>query len=80
MSRQTALPPMLAPRLIRRAAAAEYVGISPTKFDELVKHGRMPKPKCIDARRAWDVRALDIAVDELPNDGDQAHSNPWDEV
>src|SRR5215468_8792122 len=45
-------------RGLNREQAAFYVGISPTKFDELVKDGRMPKPKRIDNRRIWDVRAL----------------------
>ena len=56
------LPPTLAPRLICREAAAEYVDLSPTK----VRDGRMPRPRCIDRRRAWDTRQLDAAVDALP--------------
>lgn len=31
-------------RGLRREEAARYVGISPTKFDELVTDGRMPEP------------------------------------
>jgi hypothetical protein len=72
MPKQGALPPTLAPRLISREAAAAYVCLSPTKFDELVKDGRMPKPKRIDTRRAWDVRALDSAIDGLADDGASA--------
>lgn len=67
MARQTALPPTLAPRLIGREAAAAYVSISPTKFDEMVEDGRMPQPRMLGGRRrAWDVRHLDVAVDQLP--------------
>ena len=81
MSRQLALPPTLAPRLIDRMAAAAYVNLSPNKFDELVRDGRMPKPKKIDRRRAWDVRALDKAVDALPEDEDgETTHNPFDDV
>ena len=32
-----------------------YVGVSPGKFDELVRDGRMPPPKRI-GRKVWDVR------------------------
>ena len=78
-SRQCALPATLAPRLIGREAAAAYLQIGRTKFDELVKDGRMPRPKCIDGRRLWDVRAIDIAVDELPSYEETIH-NPWDEA
>jgi hypothetical protein len=45
--------------------AAAYVGISPTKFDQLVVAGRLPKAKQIDGRKVWDVRELDPAFDEL---------------
>jgi predicted DNA-binding transcriptional regulator AlpA len=79
MARQNALPPTLAPRLISRDAAAAYVNVSPTTFDEMVGDGRMPRPKRLGGRRkAWDVRALDAAVDCLEdcnNDNDT-----WDNV
>src|SRR5260370_2277124 len=42
MARQNALPPTLAPRLINRDAAAAYVSVSPTKFDQMVIDGSMP--------------------------------------
>ena len=77
MPRHGALPPNLSPRGICREAAAEYVGISPNTFDEMVRDGRMPAPKRINARKVWDVRALDIAFTALPTDGE---ANPWDEV
>ena len=82
MARQNALPPTLPPRLVNREAAAAYVSVSPAKFDEMVKEGVMPKPKRLGGRRkAWDVRALDAAVDSLPlgnndnNDNDETWSN-----
>jgi predicted DNA-binding transcriptional regulator AlpA len=57
MTRQVALPPTLAPRLINREAAAAYVCVSPNTFDEMVKDKRMPRPKRLGGRRiAWDVR------------------------
>lgn len=77
MVRLAALPANLPPRQIAREAASAYIGVSSTKFDEMVKDGRMPKPRRIDARRLWDVRLLDIAVDQLPMDG-EVTANPWD--
>jgi hypothetical protein len=44
----------------------------------MVVDGRMPKPKKIDSRRVWDVRALDQAFDALPSDG-ESDQNPWDD-
>ena len=77
--RQSALPPTLAPRLIGRDAAAAYIAVSTTKFDELVRDGRMPKPRKIDARRVWDVRELDAAADRLPSDNDGHSDATWDD-
>jgi predicted DNA-binding transcriptional regulator AlpA len=71
------LPPSLAPRGLSRVQAAVYVGISPTKFDELVKDGRMPRPKRVDHRTVWDRIRLDEAFAALPDDGEGA-ANPWD--
>src|SRR5688500_16828324 len=62
-------------RGLRRDAAASYVGVSPTKFDELVKDRRMPKPFHIDGCVLWDIRKLDAAFDAL-RDGE---GNPWDD-
>jgi predicted DNA-binding transcriptional regulator AlpA len=70
MTSQVALPRTLAPRLINRAASAAYVNVCPTTFDLMVNDGRMPKPKQLTGKRyAWDVRALDTAVDHLPTVG-----------
>lgn len=79
MARQAALPPTLAPRLIGREAAAAYLSVSPSKFDQMVADGRMPRPKSIDARKAWDVRAIDAAVDDLPDERVPI-DNTWDDV
>lgn len=53
------------PRGLSRDEAAYYVGVGPTKFDELVKSGRMPRAKRIDGRVVWDRVQLDIAFSEI---------------
>jgi predicted DNA-binding transcriptional regulator AlpA len=67
-------------RDLSRTEAAIYVGVSTTKFDQMTVDGRMPKPRRIDARRVWDIRALDQAFDSLPGGEDYVERNPWDEV
>lgn len=62
-------------RGLRRDEAAQYVAVSPGKFDQLVSDGRMPKPIHVDGCVIWDVRDLDLAFDAL-KDGDGR--NPWD--
>jgi predicted DNA-binding transcriptional regulator AlpA len=64
-------------RGLRRVEAAIYVGVSATKFDEMVKDGRMPRPKRIDGVVVWDQRRLDLAFEALPEEGEGA-GNPWD--
>lgn len=67
MIRQDALS--YPPRGMSREEAARYVGIGTTKFDELVKDGRMPKPKRVDGRTVWDRIALEGAFNDLPDEG-----------
>jgi excisionase family DNA binding protein len=77
MTRSTALSAVrpIPRRGLSRDEAAMYIGISASKFDELVRDGRMPVPKRIDGRKVWDVHQLDLAFDELPVEG-----NSWDDV
>jgi predicted DNA-binding transcriptional regulator AlpA len=77
--RHIALPPNLPPRGLRREEAASYVGISPSKFDALVRDGRMPGPLRVDSCAIWDRLALDRAFDRLNNDDDR-NENEWDSV
>ncbi|HXZ02977.1 MAG TPA: hypothetical protein VEI03_23515 [Stellaceae bacterium] len=64
-----ALPP--------RVEAAAYIGVSPTKFDELVRDGRVPRPKRIDARTVRERKQLDPAFEALP---DETERNARNEV
>ncbi len=81
------LPRSLPPRGLSRVQSAAYIGVGPTKFDEMVADGptkfdemvadgRMPKPRRIDGRVVWDRLELDEAFAALPSEAD---SNPWDE-
>jgi excisionase family DNA binding protein len=82
MTRPTALSSVrpIPRRGLSRDEAAMYVGISATKFDELVHDGRMPGPRRIDGRKLWDVYALDVAFDSLPRDSDQGQRNSFDDA
>jgi hypothetical protein len=67
-------------RGVSREKAATYIDLSPSKFDQLVADGRMPKPIKIDGRNIWDIRALDRAFDALAAVNDDADANSWDDV
>lgn len=49
--------------------AAAAIGISATKFRELVADGRMPRPRRLDGRLLWDAEELRDAFKALPHDG-----------
>jgi excisionase family DNA binding protein len=59
--------------------ACQYVGVSATIFDRMVKDGRMPRPKRFDGRLVYDLYALDRAFDALPDDGADAGTG-WEDV
>nr|WP_137831273.1 XRE family transcriptional regulator [Methylobacterium sp. L1A1] len=70
-------PPRIevAPRRgLRREELARYVGVSTTKYDEMVRDGRMPKPWRIDGCVVWDIRKIDLTLDSL----DDREVNEWD--
>lgn len=64
------------PRGLSRTDAASYIGVSASLFDAMVKDGRMPQPKRINARTVWDKRQLDDAFDALPG-GNNEEDEDW---
>lgn len=63
-------------RGLRREEAANYVAVSPEKFDELVAAGELPQPIRIDSCVVWDKRSIDAYTIDW---GDPTH-NPLDET
>jgi len=74
--RQDALPKSLPPIGLSREIAAAFIDVSPSKFDEMVKDRRMPKPKQIDSRRVWSRTAIEKAFAALPGD-DSDQDDEW---
>lgn len=78
--REKALPPPFR-RMLSRAEAAAYSGLSPSTFDRMITDRLMPGPKRIYGRVLWDVRALDAAIDAIPGgELNDCNVNEWDEV
>ncbi|MFO1149094.1 MAG: hypothetical protein U1E62_12035 [Alsobacter sp.] len=80
-----ALHPNLTPIGLSRVEAAEFIGVSPTLFDQLVTDGRMPAPKEINSRVVWSRPALEKAFTELPERsvrifGGSNHSDAWGDL
>jgi len=51
------------PRLLSKAAAAEYCSLSPSSFGKWVRDGRLPKS--IPETHRWDRLAIDSALDRV---------------
>lgn len=67
----------LPPLGLSREVAAGYIGVSVTKFDQLVQRGAMPAPKQIDGRKVWDRRAVELSFAALP-EAETSTYNEWD--
>lgn len=66
---------------LQEAEAAASVGVSATKFRELVDGGRMPKPRQIDGRLVYDVDELRAAFKAMPHQGEVAgRKSTWADV
>jgi hypothetical protein len=53
-----------------------YIGVSPSKFDELRKSGRIGPAKVLDGRKLFPIEMLDEFFDALPAEGDDS-ANDW---
>jgi len=69
------LPANCPPRGLSRVAAAAYVGISASLFDEMVKSGEAPKATKFRGRVVWDRLKLDLMFEETDH---ACGRNPFD--
>ena len=67
-------------RGLSRVEGAVYLGISPSKFDQMRADGRIGAPKLIDGRKVFDIRMLDDAFDALPTENHNSNSEWHAEV
>ena len=68
----------LEPIGISREIAAAYIGVSETKFDELVKRDMMPPPRVVDGRRVWVRDEVQEAFLRLPTPKQASTvADPW---
>jgi predicted DNA-binding transcriptional regulator AlpA len=66
---------------LSRAEAADFIGVPPHVFDQMVDDGRMPHPKDIDGRKVWSRLAIEKWFAELPEEpADRKRNNPWRDV
>jgi len=59
-------------RGLSRGEAAVYLGISPSKFDELRKAYRNGPAKILDCRKLFDIGMLDKFFEALADENDDA--------
>jgi hypothetical protein len=59
-------------RGLSRVEAAAYIGVSPSKFDDLRKANRIAPPKILDGRLIFTIERLDEFLDGLPDENHDA--------
>jgi len=68
---------------LRAERAAAYLGMSRSKFLDLVARGKLPRPKIIDGIRVWNRLELESAFSELGEDASDVSSasrNTFDDI
>jgi hypothetical protein len=68
------------PRGLRREQAAFYIGISPSKFDNERKAGKIPPPKPLFGVMVYDRHELDALFDGAAPIIAANDNNEWDSV
>lgn len=66
-------------RGLSRDEAAMYCGVSVGTFNDLLSQGKMPGPWRIGARKVWDIRAIDLALDSLARE-DASGKSSWEDA
>jgi hypothetical protein len=66
-----ARPRRIEPRGLSRIDAAQYLGVSASKFDQLREDGRVSSPRMIDGRLVWDRHDLDLDFEAFPLEADE---------
>lgn len=70
---------LISPRGLRADDAAAYLGMSKTKFLELVDRGMIPRPFTIDSIKIWDRFDLDAVIDAAKEDT-PSENNSFDKI
>lgn len=65
---------------LTRAEAAFVAGVSPGTFDKMVDEGLLPRPRRYGTRLIFLRSEIELALFDLPTDGEARASNPWDEL
>ncbi|TXN40662.1 helix-turn-helix domain-containing protein [Methylobacterium sp. WL119] len=64
------------PRGLDLAAAARYLGLTPTAFSALVRVGQLPSARQLGVTAVWDRMALDTAFEAASGDEVQPNGKP----
>ena len=70
---------LTSPRGLRADDAAAYMGMSKTKFLELVSKGTIPRAFQIDSIKVWDRFDLDAVIDAAKEDT-PSENNSFDKI
>ena len=71
---------LISPRGLRADDAASYLGMSKTKFLELVDKGTIPRAFTIDSIKIWDRFDLDAVIDAAKEVDAPSENNSCDKI
>ena len=71
---------LINPRGLRADDAASYLGMSKTKFLELVDKGTIPRAFTIDSIKIWDRFDLDAVIDAAKEVEAPSKNNSFDKI
>ena len=63
----------------RRTEAAAFIGVSASKFDQMVKAGDMPEAHLMSGIKIWRADELRAAFDRLTGRGEAGEVSPQEE-
>jgi hypothetical protein len=79
-TRQAILPTIPLVFGLPEAEAAVSIGVSPTKFRELVAAGTMPAARVVGGKLVYDIDELRLAFKSLPHQGGDVEVDTWADV
>jgi hypothetical protein len=79
-TRQSILPTIPLVFGLPEAEAAVSIGVSSTKFRELVAAGTMPAARVVGGKLVYDIDELRLAFKSLPHQGGDVEVDTWADV
>lgn len=65
------------PLAVKRAAAAELIGVSERTFQAMVDNGEMPRARIVKGMKRWIVSEIEDRLKQAPEEGEISDDEDW---